>query len=321
VRAAAFLYFCAVAALGFLLVRAAYGLQVRHRQPYLPAWTLYVGFWSGLSLLLILQYVLVLVVLPREWHGPFMLAISPLLILLTAFALYFLSSFLAQISGGSLPRWYRAVFAGAWGLVGVILLAAIASGADSQLRFPPLASMISGIIKIATVVGWIAYALVRSGRLDDPLERAGVRRVVWWLLGGFLAFELAFRDVLRPVGLRTSDYVLGLLQAGLNIPALVALTAFVRRQARERPAVEPQLDVADLLTPLGLSAREVEVVELLMRGLSNKEIAERLFISVDTVKKHTYNVYRKLGVQNRVQLSYFVRNQPTSIPSATPPQD
>jgi DNA-binding CsgD family transcriptional regulator len=34
--------------------------------------------------------------------------------------------------------------------------------------------------------------------------------------------------------------------------------------------------------------------------LRRREVAERLFISPDTVKKHTYNAYRKLGVQNRV---------------------
>jgi len=310
VRAAAFLYFCAVAALGFLLVRAAHELQVRHRQPYLPAWTLYVGFWSGLSLLLILQYVLVLVVLPREWHAAFLLAVSPLSILMTAIALYFLSSFLAQIAGRSLPRWYRAVFVGAWGLVGALILAAIAPEANRQLQFPAVASMTSGLIKIVTVVGWIAYALIRTRHLDDPLERTGVRRVVWWLLGGFVVFDLTFHGVPELFGLRTSDYVLGLLQVGLNIPALVALSQFLRRQSRERPALEAEPDLAGVLTPLGLSAREVEVVELLMKGFSNKEIAGRLFISTDTVKKHTYNVYRKLGVQNRVQLSYFVRNQP-----------
>ena len=32
-------------------------------------------------------------------------------------------------------------------------------------------------------------------------------------------------------------------------------------------------------------------------------------LSVETVKKHTYNVYRKLGVQNRLQLSYFIQNR------------
>jgi DNA-binding NarL/FixJ family response regulator len=47
-----------------------------------------------------------------------------------------------------------------------------------------------------------------------------------------------------------------------------------------------------------------------MKGLSNKEIADRLYISVDTVKKYSYNSYKKLNVQNRVQLSYFIQNLP-----------
>jgi DNA-binding NarL/FixJ family response regulator len=38
-------------------------------------------------------------------------------------------------------------------------------------------------------------------------------------------------------------------------------------------------------------------------------MAYRLFISPDTVKKHTYNAYRKLGVRNRVQLAYFVQHR------------
>ena len=54
----------------------------------------------------------------------------------------------------------------------------------------------------------------------------------------------------------------------------------------------------------------LEIVELIVKGLSNKEIADRLSISVDTVKKHSYNSYNKLSVQNRVQLSYFIQNLP-----------
>jgi hypothetical protein len=42
--------------------------------------------------------------------------------------------------------------------------------------------------------------------------------------------------------------------------------------------------------------------------------AGRLFISVETVKKHSYNIYRKLGVGNRVQLNYFVQNRPRPAP-------
>jgi LuxR family maltose regulon positive regulatory protein len=50
-----------------------------------------------------------------------------------------------------------------------------------------------------------------------------------------------------------------------------------------------------------LSEREVEVLELVAQGLSNREIAERLFITVGTVKTHVHNIYGKLGVQRRTE--------------------
>jgi LuxR family maltose regulon positive regulatory protein len=50
-----------------------------------------------------------------------------------------------------------------------------------------------------------------------------------------------------------------------------------------------------------LSEREVEVLRLVCAGLSNRDIAGRLFISSGTVKTHIHNLYGKLGVQNRIQ--------------------
>jgi DNA-binding CsgD family transcriptional regulator len=52
-----------------------------------------------------------------------------------------------------------------------------------------------------------------------------------------------------------------------------------------------------------LSKREQEIALLLLQGDTNKSIEERLFISVHTVKNHIYNIYRKLGVKNRLQLT------------------
>ena len=52
---------------------------------------------------------------------------------------------------------------------------------------------------------------------------------------------------------------------------------------------------------LGLSDRELEVLELVATGLSNKEIAEKLFVSVNTVKTHLKKVYEKLEVNRRTQ--------------------
>lgn len=50
-----------------------------------------------------------------------------------------------------------------------------------------------------------------------------------------------------------------------------------------------------------LSKREKEVLELLSKGLLYKEIAERLGLSVETIKKHLTNIYQKLHVQNKVE--------------------
>lgn len=57
----------------------------------------------------------------------------------------------------------------------------------------------------------------------------------------------------------------------------------------------PDKHVADL------SAREKEVLELLSRGLLYKEIAASLFISMDTVRRHCFNIYSKLHVKNKTE--------------------
>lgn len=51
-----------------------------------------------------------------------------------------------------------------------------------------------------------------------------------------------------------------------------------------------------------LSEREKEILYVLLRGCSYKEIGDRLFISVNTVKTHTKNIYSKLGLKNRIEL-------------------
>lgn len=51
-----------------------------------------------------------------------------------------------------------------------------------------------------------------------------------------------------------------------------------------------------------LTAREVEVLQLLFDGLSNDEISERLCISPNTLKKHRVNIYKKMGITNRWEL-------------------
>ena len=55
------------------------------------------------------------------------------------------------------------------------------------------------------------------------------------------------------------------------------------------------------LNELGLSRRELEVLELMATGLSNQEIAAKLFVSLNTIKTHTSKVFEKLDVKRRTQ--------------------
>lgn len=54
-----------------------------------------------------------------------------------------------------------------------------------------------------------------------------------------------------------------------------------------------------------LTKREQEIVELLARGFSNKQIASKLFISVHTVKANLEHIYEKLGINNRILLAIY----------------
>jgi DNA-binding NarL/FixJ family response regulator len=54
-----------------------------------------------------------------------------------------------------------------------------------------------------------------------------------------------------------------------------------------------------------LSQREREIVALVAQGFKNKEMAEKMFISEQTVKNHLHNIFDKLGVSDRLELALY----------------
>jgi len=119
-------------------------------------------------------------------------------------------------------------------------------------------------------------------------------------------------------GLKAIEYRWLIVQHSVEIyGGLVALVFAVvgiwlgRRLTRERNTVV----VREVLVPapaefirdqarlesLGITPRELEILELIAQGLSNKEIAERVFVSENTVKTHSSRVFDKLGARRRTQ--------------------
>jgi LuxR family maltose regulon positive regulatory protein len=77
------------------------------------------------------------------------------------------------------------------------------------------------------------------------------------------------------------------------------LAAFPVAEPEPAASAGSQPQESDLIEPL--SERELEVLQLVAEGLTNREIAARLFVSPNTVKGHTRNIYGKLAVHSRTQ--------------------
>jgi ligand-binding sensor domain-containing protein/DNA-binding CsgD family transcriptional regulator len=97
---------------------------------------------------------------------------------------------------------------------------------------------------------------------------------------------------------------------GLAIIAGSASAAALR--LRKRTGVSSDQGEGDLMSlaeDYKLSQREKEILALLVRGRKNKDIAGELFISENTVKVHVHNIYKKLGVGNRLGIVHLLGNK------------
>lgn len=71
--------------------------------------------------------------------------------------------------------------------------------------------------------------------------------------------------------------------------------------------VQFKLSISDAVNKYQLTKREEVILRLLLKGLDNDAICEELVISVNTLKKHVLNIYRKLGINNRVQMFKLIK--------------
>ncbi|GAA2092687.1 response regulator [Actinomadura alba] len=78
-----------------------------------------------------------------------------------------------------------------------------------------------------------------------------------------------------------------------------AVSALINEAKSGRAAAPPPRETPADRTRFGLSAREAEVMDLVTRGHTNRDIAVRLFLTEKTVKNHLNRIYAKLGVPNR----------------------
>lgn len=110
----------------------------------------------------------------------------------------------------------------------------------------------------------------------------------------FLLEYFEYRYFVRDISTEGFIFLIALMFAGLGLWAGNKLTS-PKQTSSEFQKNEKAKDY------LGISERELEVLALVAQGLSNKEIASKLFVSINTVKTHLSKLYEKLEVSRRIQ--------------------
>jgi DNA-binding CsgD family transcriptional regulator len=161
-------------------------------------------------------------------------------------------------------------------------------------------------------VGAWAAAVVSTRAMDEPLPLAYalLRHAEALAAAGDVAAAAAAAG-------EAADLARGMGAAPLveEVEALIR-RARLRPVAAEGPAPDDEAAVPDELERLGLTAREAEVLRLVADGLSNSQIAEKLFISRKTASVHVSNILAKLGVSTRVEAAALAHRRGLAQASA-----
>jgi len=163
---------------------------------------------------------------------------------------------------------------------------------------------VPGIAFSLEILGWLA---VRAGSHPRAAWLLGGADPLWERAGGRLAATATFERLHTDAVARGSDALGGKLFAdlfsrGVRHP-FEAMIAFARSDLGD-PSED---DGGKIRPPSQLTAREREIASMVAVGLSNRQIAEKLFISRRTVDAHLEHIFGKLGITSRVMLTIQLR--------------
>jgi NarL family two-component system response regulator LiaR len=148
-------------------------------------------------------------------------------------------------------------------------------------------------------------SLARTGKLDPVKKHV----LLYGLLGGVLIALLKlieFRYLVVEHSIEIYGGLVAAVFAALGIWLGLRLTrtrttVVETVVVREVPVVTPFVRDVGTVEALGVTPRELEILELIAAGLSNKEIAAKVFVSENTVKTHSRRLFDKLGARRRTQ--------------------
>ncbi len=135
---------------------------------------------------------------------------------------------------------------------------------------------------------------------EKELEKSASLRNYWLMIGIAVFSSLLILFLYLFFSLRRKNKDLELEQKNSEIHSYVLKIKELEQQMKNNGATK--IDINAKLKEMDLTKREIDVLKLIAEGYTNDQIAEKMFISKNTVKSHIKNIYLKLDVKNRIQV-------------------
>jgi len=288
----------------------AHDLRRRYPQRYLSFHFYYLLFFQINNLVVRPVHALIMNMLGLD--SSMLPTLNVLVLIFIAFplftlALYWLMRFAAALVdialGSRFNRWFWLIQVGLY-----LLIITLFFGSWSLYHRPilPLVMDVLDVLSIFVLTSIHLWVIVKSSRIEAPRQRLGIRRFAIIYLVCFLLFNLFGFSLEMP----RITFLLGFIYV---LPPLFYLRHHHHQSLRQGAPIEAKATILqELFLRSSITEREEQVIERVVAGKSNAQIADELFISLPTVKNHMGSIFRKLEVGSRMQLAHLIRNSSTT---------
>ncbi|MCQ2412549.1 MAG: response regulator transcription factor [Sphaerochaetaceae bacterium] len=287
-------------AISCMTLALAIASRILHSNPWNGKFIVFQSMLIGI-LVMALASKLSLFFMPQSIYRVFKFIFNTLMIGSMSFVIVFLPYFLGWVIARPWRRAKNLVF---FPMAIVYLGVGIASFIVESKVFDFWAVLAQTLIVLGMYIYCIVVLWVNLKNIDDK----PVRNIC--LTINIVSLSLIPLSILSVFFSVVSDFSYPIYILAFSIVALVYL--FVRFGIdRQEEQNKPTLDY-ESLQRYKISEREFSVVKLICEGMTNKEIAQELSISVNTVNNHVANIFNKMEVRSRIDLLKILKEGPWS---------
>ena len=299
--------------IGFLTVYLAYRLNRTYRLGYLSS---YLYFLIAFNVMGFLNHigrylgVSLLVDSPEETLMLVRNLFAFLAFPFVALSIYLFIAFANDLTGTKISSLFNRLFGVSWGIL--FLVQVLLARNYFYTRDENALLIFFKAINILGIISFILtpfYILFKTNRLSDIQQKRVARyfRIISLLCFG--TASLFTSRLVLPYFVPYTVLIMVFSFFAVNLPPLTYLTLSLKKYPFEdKRSTSQNSNFEDFFVVHKISKREQEIIHLMLEGMSNADIEKKLYISPHTVKNHIYNIYQKLGVKNRVQISNLIRN-------------